>query len=249
MLAQIVFLHTGGQFTVGGFLDGHSNGLLSQRFAIGLGLDGNLTSAASSSATLSVTLAVCQFVCGYTVIPVFCICLCTSLVGVFGGASGTLGATVGGTVRKWYTTAMAFLMMMLAGAISSQSILSSKADNAAMKGVKFAVSNFVPLFGGTLSGTLGTLSSSVELLRGSVGIIGIGVIFLMLLPTVIELALMRFAFSIGSFCAGMVGCPNEQRIMNDIGSLYGYLEGSALMCSAVFVIAFGIFAASVTPFP
>lgn len=211
-------------------------------------MGGNLTSAASSSATLTITLAVCQFVCGYTVIPVFCLCLCMSLVGVFGGVSGSLGATVGGTVRKWYTTAMAFLMMILAGAISSQSILSSKADNAAMKGVKFAVSNFVPLFGGTVSGTLGTLSSSVELLRGSVGIIGVGVIFAMLVPTVIELALMRAVFSVGAFCAGMVGCPNEQRIMNDIGSLYGYLEGAALMCSAVFVIAFGIFAASVTPF-
>ena len=211
-------------------------------------MGGNLTSAASSSATLTITLAVCQFVCGYTVIPVFCLCLCMSLVGVFGGVSGSLGATVGGTVRKWYTTAMAFLMMILAGAISSQSILSSKADNAAMKGVKFAVSNFVPLFGGTVSGTLGTLSSSVELLRGSVGIIGVGVIFAMLVPTVIELALMRAVFSVGAFCAGMVGGPNEQRIMNDIGSLYGYLEGAALMCSAVFIIALGIFAASVTPF-
>ena len=211
-------------------------------------MGGNLTSASSSSATLGVTLTVCQFVCGYTVIPVFCICLCTSLFSVFGGASASLGATVGGSVRKWYTTAMAFVMMILTVSISSQSILSAKADNAAMRGAKFAVSNFVPLFGGTLSGTLGTLSSSVELLRGSVGIIGIAAIFLMLLPTVIELALMRAAFSIGSFCAGMVGCANEQKIMNEVGALYGYLEGAALMCSAVFIIAFGIFAASVTPF-
>jgi stage III sporulation protein AE len=211
-------------------------------------MGGNLTSAASSTATLSVTLAVCEFLCGYTVIPVFCICLCTSLLSVFGGASGALGGTVSGAIRKWYTTAMAFVMMILTGAISSQSILSSKADTAAMRGAKFAVSSFVPLFGGTLSGTLGTLSSSVELLRGSVGIIGIAVIFLMLLPIVIELALMRAVFSVGSFCAGLVGIGDEQRIMNDIGSLYGYLEGAALLCSSVFVIAMGIFAASVTPF-
>lgn len=211
-------------------------------------MGGNLTGAASSSATMGVTLTVCEFLCGYTVIPVFCICLCMSLLSVFGGASASLGGTVGASVRKWYTTAMAFVMMILTGAISAQSILAAKADTVAMRGAKFAVSNFVPIFGGTLSGTLGTLSSSVELLRGSVGIVGIAVIFYMLLPTVVELALMRAVFSIGAFCAGLVGCGDEQRIMNDIGSLYGYLEGATLLCSAVFVIAMGIFAASVTPF-
>jgi len=211
-------------------------------------MGGNLTSAVSTSGTLGVILAVCQFICTYTVVPVFCLCLCASLLSVFDGASGSLGTTVSGTVKRWYTTAMAFLMMILTGTLSSQSILAQKADTAAMRGAKFAASNFVPLFGGTLSGTLGTLAASVELLRSSVGILGIVIIFLMLLPTAIELALMRTVFSLGAFCAGLVGCPSEQRIMNDVGALYGYLEGAALMCSAVFIIAFGIFAASATPF-
>ncbi len=211
-------------------------------------MGGNLTSAAASTTTLTVTLTVCQFLCTYTVLPIFSLLVCMSLISVFDGAAGAMGATVSTTVRRWYTTAMAFLMMILTGAIAAQSVLAAKADTAAMRGAKFAVSNFVPLFGGTLSGTLGTLSASVELLRGSVGILGIVVIFLMLLPTAIELALMRAVFSVGAFCAGLVGCPSEQRVMNDIGSLYGYLEGVALMCSAVFVIAMGIFAASSTPF-
>ncbi len=211
-------------------------------------MGGNLTSAASSSATLGVILSVCQFICGYTVMPVFCLCLCTSVMSAFDGSAGLLGATVGSTVRKWYTAAVAFVMSVLTAALASQSILSAKADNAAMRGVKIAVSSFVPLFGGSLSSTLGTLSSSVELLRGSVGIIGIVVIFAMLLPVAIELALMRAVFSVGAFCAGLVGCPAEQRIMTEAGSLYGYLEGAALMCSAVFIIALGIFAASLTPF-
>ena len=211
-------------------------------------MGGNLTGAASGTATLGVILTVCQFVCSYTVMPVFCLCICSSLISVFGGVSGAFGSTVGASVRKWYTTAMAFLMMILTGALASQSVLAAKADTAAMRGTKFAVSNFVPLFGGTLSGTLGTLSASVELLRSSVGIVGIGVIFYMLLPTAIELALMRAVFAIGSFAAGLLGCHSEQRVLADVSSLYGYLEGVALMCSAVFIIAFGIFAASATPF-
>ncbi|MBQ4091301.1 MAG: hypothetical protein IJC64_03180 [Clostridia bacterium] len=211
-------------------------------------MGGNLTSAASSAATLSVILTVCQFVCGYTVMPVFCICLCGSVTSALDGAAGSLGATVGATVRKWYTAAVAFVMSVLTAALAAQSILSSKADNAAMRGAKIAASSFVPIFGGSISSTLGTLCSSVELMRGSVGIVGIVIIFAMLLPVVTELWLMRAVFSVGAFCAGLVGCPSEQRIMSEAGALYGFLGGAALMCSAVFMIALGIFAASVTPF-
>ena len=69
-----------------------------------------------------------------------------------------------------------------------------------------------------------------------------------LVPTVIELALIRAVLGIGSFCAGLLGCSSEQRLLSDIGGLYGYLEGVALLCSVIFLIAFGIFASVATPF-
>ena len=211
-------------------------------------MGGNVMGAASMSASLGAILTVCQFICSYTVIPVFCVCLCFSVISVLDGVGGSFGTTVSGSIRKWYTTALAFVMMILTSTLASQSILSSKADSAAMRGVKFAISSFVPLSGGTVSSTLGTLASGVELLRGSVGVIGIVIIIMMLVPTVIELALIRAVLGIGSFCAGLLGCSSEQRLLSDIGGLYGYLEGVALLCSVIFLIAFGIFASVATPF-
>ena len=70
----------------------------------------------------------------------------------------------------------------------------------------------------------------------------------MLLPTIIELALLRGVFAIGSFCASTLGCGGEARLLSDIESLYGYLEGIAALSAAVFIIAFGFFAAIATPF-
>ena len=211
-------------------------------------MGGNVTAAASSTASLGVILTVCQFICSYTVIPVFCVCLCFSVISVFDGQSAAVGATLGGAVRKWYTTALAFVMMILTTALASQSILSAKADTAAMRGMKFAVSSFVPLSGGTVSSTLGTLAAGVELLRGSVGVIGIVIIILMLVPVIIELALLRLSLSLGAFFAGLLGCPSEQRLLSELSGLYGYLEGVAVLCSVIFLISFGIFAAMATPF-
>lgn len=205
-------------------------------------MGGNLTGAASSGVTVGITLTVCEFICTKTVIPLFCICLSLSLMSVFDGIGGNVGAVVSATLRKWYTTTLSFVMMILTSSIAAQSIVSAKADNAAMRGVKFAVSSFVPVSGGTVSSTLGTLAAGVELMRGSVGVIGIFVIVLMLIPTVIELALMRAVFSLGAFCAGVLGCGGEQHLLSELDGLYGYLEGVAVLCSAVFLIAFGIFA-------
>ncbi len=211
-------------------------------------MGGNLTSAASGSATLGVTLTVCQFFCTKTVIPVFCICLCLSLLSVFEGQGVGAGGAISASIRKWYTTALGFCMMLLTVSLGGSNLLSVKADNMAMRGAKFAVSSFIPVAGGTVSSTLGTLAASVELLRGSVGVIGIVVIILMLLPTIIELALLRGAFAIGSFCASTLGCSGEARLLCELDSLYGYLEGIAALTSAVFVIALGIFATTATPF-
>ncbi len=211
-------------------------------------MGGNLTSAASSGGTLGVTLAVCQFFCTKTVIPVFCLCLCLSLLSVFEGSGASAGGAVSSTLRKWYTTSLAFVMMILTCSVVGSGILSSKADNLAMRGAKFAVSSFVPISGGTVSSTLGTLAASVEMLRGSVGVIGIVMIILMLLPTVIELALLRGVFAIGGFCASTLGCSGEAKLLSELEQLYGYLEGIAVLSASVFMISFGAFAAVSTPF-
>ena len=138
--------------------------------------------------------------------------------------------------------------MILTSSLVAQNIIASKADGMAMRGAKFAASSFIPVSGGTVSSTLGTLASSVEMIRGSVGVIGIIAIIFMLLPTVIELAIMRLICSISEFAAGMLSCTGEQRLLSEIGGLYGFLEGVAVLCSVIFIIAFAIFASVSAPF-
>jgi stage III sporulation protein AE len=145
-------------------------------------------------------------------------------------------------------TALGFIMMILSASLLSQTVISSKADGMAMRGAKFAVSSFVPIAGGTLSSTLGTLAASIEMLRGSVGVIGIIVIIIMLLPTVLELAAMRLVLGISEFVAGMISAAGEKRLLSEIGGLYGYLEGVAVLCSVIFIIAFAVFSSVMTPF-
>ena len=138
--------------------------------------------------------------------------------------------------------------MVLTSSLAAQSIIAAKADGVAMKGAKFAASSIIPVSGGAVSSTLGTLASSIEMLRGSVGVIGVIAILLMLLPVIVELAVMRLVCSISEFAAGMLSCGGEQKLLSEIGSLYGFLEGVAVLCSVIFIIAFAIFASVAAPF-
>lgn len=209
-------------------------------------MGGNLTAASAGTTALSTILTVCQLLCSQTVIPVFCLCLALSLLSVFEEAGAVTNQSLSSTVKKWYATALGLVMTVLTTALGAGSILSAKADGVAMKGVKMAVSSFVPVTGGTVSSTLGTLAASVELLRGSVGVVGIIVILLMLIPVVVELALLRGVYSLAAFLAGSLGCGGEQKLLGEIGGLYGYLEGIAALCTVVFLVAMGVFATAVS---
>ena len=209
-----------------------------------LAAGGNINGARFGTVALSATLALCQFFFTKTVIPIFCICLSLDLLSVFDGSGGFGGRTVAQSLKKWYTTALSFVMMIMTTAIAAQSILASRADGVAMRGARFAVGSFIPIVGGTLSSTLGTLASSVELIRGSVGVVGIAVILLLLIPTIVSLAALRGIFALSAFVAGMVGCGGERGLLDEISSLYGYLEGAAVLSASVFLVSFAIFAAT-----
>ncbi len=213
-------------------------------FAMG----GNLNAAVSGGGTLGVILTVCEFFCTQTAIPVFCLSLSLSTLSVFDCAGSAAGGAISAAIRRWYMIALSFIMMILTVSLGSSTTLAAKADNVAMRGAKFAVSSFIPITGGTLSSTLGTLASSVELLRGSVGTVGIFVLLLILMPCIIELALMRAVFGIAGFCASSLGCAGEARLLGELDSLYGYLEGVAALSAATFVISLAIFSSISTPF-
>ena len=204
-------------------------------------MGGNIGAAMKSGAGLLFTLGAVEFISGAVVVPLFCFCLCMSLVSC---ASADIGSvSLGGGVKKAFLSVLGIITMILSLSLSSQTLISAKADSLAMKGAKMFLGG-IPVTGGTVSSSLGTLASSVELIRGTVGVGGIIILLMLLLPTLIELWLMRCMYSLlGSF-SGMLGMAGEQRLLTEVSELYGILEGVAVMCSVVFFVAMGVLCTS-----
>ena len=202
-------------------------------------LGGNVGQAAVSEEILIVFLGICQYV-GTTVTPPFCgACMSFALLDAFDGRVKL--APLSALIKKWFAWLLGFIMFLLGVALSTQSALASRTDSLGMKGVKYAVGNMVPVVGGAVSGTLGTVAETVSALRGITGVSGVILLVILLIPTLVQLLLYRWCFSLASTAAGMLGCDGEARLMGEIGSLYGYLIAAVSVCAVVFVLALGLF--------
>ncbi len=204
-------------------------------------MGGNVSAAFKSSSGLLVTLGIIEFISGVVVIPLFCFCLALSLVS--GMTSDIWAGSIGGSVKKAFLTALGIITTILSLSLSSQTVIASKADSLAIKGAKMFLGS-IPVTGGAVSSSLGTLASSVELIRGAVGVGGIIILLLLLLPVIIELWIMRSIYSLLGNLSGMLGMSGEHKLFLEISELYGILEGVAIMCSVVFFVAMGTLCAA-----
>ncbi len=210
--------------------------LLGTLYAMG----GNLTVAATSSAGLSVYLVLLEEIVGNSILPFCGVCLALSLLSSpqFGVRSGTLL----GTVKKQYTTLLAFLMMLLLAMIATQTTLASKADTLAMRSVKFAAGNMIPVVGGSVSELIRTVGAGIGYLRGVIGICGVLLLLLFLLPTFVRLLLYRLVWQIGASLADLLGCDGEKKLLDELASLHGYLLAAVSICSSVLLLSLTLLA-------
>ena len=203
-------------------------------------MGGNLGQAAVSRELLLVFLSACQYVSGVLTPPVCGICMTFSLFDAFG--SRLTLTPLSETVKRWYTSLLGLITFLLTLALSAQSILVARADSLAMKGVKYAVGSLIPVAGGAVSGTLGSVTAGVALLRGATGICGVILVALLLLPTLVHLLLFRGMLNLAKTVAALLGCDGEGRLLGEMASLYGYLSAAVAICSVTFVLALAFFA-------
>ncbi len=201
-------------------------------------MGGNVTAAVASSSGLSLFLLVLKEVVARTVVPFCGICLALALVRAL-DPSIRLG-TLCDTIKKNYTTLLAFLMMLLSAMLASQTLLAAGSDSIAMRSAKFAAGSMIPVVGGSVAELLRTVSAGVGYLRGTVGICAVLLLLLTVLPTLIELLLVRLTWQICASFADLLGCDGEKKLLDEIASLSGYLITAVAITSSVVVLALSL---------
>lgn len=205
-------------------------------------MGGNVGTASSAAGTLYCFLAVCEGFCAKTVIPICSICIAFALCrGI--SPSVNLGAFAS-SVKKTYTFILGFIMTLLLAVLSMQTILGSAADGIGAKSAKLLTASVIPIVGGSVSDTLKTVGASVQYVKSIVGVGGIVLIVILVLPTLISLIFARFVFMISGSIAELLGCEREGKLIGELGNAEACMLATVSMSSVMFVLALNIFVKS-----
>lgn len=194
---------------------------------------GNVTSAVSyNSIVLLVAEVAVQLAANY-LMPMLSICMALGIVDAINPTFNLSGITK--AIKRVASFLICFVMTIFVGLLSLQSIVGVSADTLGVKAAKFMVSNFIPVVGGAVADAYTTLRSSLGLLRGGVGFIGIISISLLVLPTILEITAMRAVIFIGDILSDMFGIPQIKVLMKNTSQILA-LAFSILVCFFIILV-------------
>lgn len=178
---------------------------------------GHVSSASAvNSAVLAATQLFSQIAAKYLA-P-----LCAVILGISaaGAADSELKLEkIGDLVKKAAVWGLTLIMTIFMSVLSIQTVVTSAADNSAIKAAKFIVSQGVPFVGGTISDAVNMVSGGLTMLKGSVGTYGIIGAAVVLLPALASLFCCLIALSLSEYTAQMFGQKELSVLYKSCGSV------------------------------
>lgn len=202
-------------------------------------MGGNVSTATAGTVGMYAFLTVCQRLCASALTPICCFCTALALCSALSPDMGVRG--LGGAVKKIYTFVLGLVMTILVTSLGSQTTLTAAADGMTARAAKMASAAAIPIVGGSVGDTLRTVAAGVQYLKGVVGIGGIFLILLLVLPVLLSLLMTRLAFLLGGGVADVLGCDAEGRLLGELGNVYGCMLAVLSMSAVMFILALVIF--------
>ena len=161
-----------------------------------------------------------------------------ALIGSLGGELRLDG--ISKSLRALYLTGLGLLSFLLTTSLALQKTLGASADTAALRGAKYAVGTMIPIVGGTISSLLGTLGSSMTLLKNTVGVGAVAAILLLALPPLVYLLLARVSLSIAGAVAHLLGVSRIERLLAEFRGVYDLMLAVSAICVTMFLLSLAL---------
>ena len=218
--------------------------LLSPLYTVTLASGGAVTGAAAAAGAFTGFVTVLDVLATGLLGPLLQVLFALTLLSAFGngGAVGELSARVSGA----YVFILSLLGVLLSAALAFEGSLAASVDSMAVRTVKFAVGNALPLVGGTVSSLLGSLQASLSLIKSAMGATSLIVLLSLFLPVLCELLLWRMALSLCDGVAGLLGAPALGGVLGRFRRLYDLMLAGTAIVSLLFLLTVGLVSRGMT---
>jgi len=195
---------------------------------------GATASAAAANGGFALFVSVLEGLLGGILSPLlkllFCLVLLSSV------ASADIVAQIGARLRAAYLWILSLASVLFTASLAAEGSLASAADGVAYRTVKFAVGNSIPVVGGAVSSVLGSLASSLSLIKSAFGVGSVLALFSLLLPVFIELLLVRFGLSVCVFLGESMGASAPSGVFARFRSIFDLMLAALTIVSVLFLI-------------
>lgn len=131
---------------------------------------------------------------------------------------------------------LGIILTIFSCTLSIEGTLSSSVDGMTGKTAKAAVSTFIPVVGKILGDTVDSVIGCGNILKNSVGIIGIIVIIGIVLIPIIKIGILWFSFKLTSAVCEVIADKKIISLIEEIGDSYKILFAILISVSIMFVI-------------
>lgn len=169
---------------------------------------------------------VCSDVIFYGVYAFLAVCVCCSLSPYF-DLSGIVSLC-----ERFVCLLLGIVGTVFTGFLSVKKVFGSAADTVALRGIKFAAGNFIPIVGGAVSDGLSSVIAGVRAVQSGVCIWSLVIMFIMALKPLALFIAWGMVLRIADCVRGML-CPNVKG-----ASLGGFISFVRLMCAGTVFILF-----------
>ena len=199
---------------------------------------GRVASASSYQTLMFGAAQVTNQLAGWLIAPLISMFMAMSLCSA--AAEGVKLEQICGMVKKAATWVLAIVMTLFTAIMSIQGAVSAPADTVTSRTAKFLTSSFVPVVGPYLSDAWGTVSSSLSLLKSSVGMYAVIAMALVLLPHIIGLLLWKLSVEFAATTADMFALDRISALLRAVGSGISLLCAVMISVAALFIVGTGI---------
>jgi len=201
-------------------------------------LGGNVASAVVNSASVAFFTTLINIISSNLLFPIINLCFGLSLAGNVSGVRGLNG--IAQNIKNFFTFIITTLLATLSTVLLFKSNIALSADELTARTVKFAGS-FIPVIGSVVGDSVKSVISVFELVKKSVGFIGIIIILIITIPILFELILNKFYLSICSSLSELSGMSENANLIKEVSSVFNYAIALTTTFSLLFILEISIF--------
>ena len=143
-------------------------------------------------------------------------------------------------IKKYFLIFLSICSSVYFTILGIKGSLSSAADESAVKALKLAAGNFVPVIGSAISESASVVLSSLSITKSAIGVFGVISVFALYLPIIFKIILWILSFDLCSAVAEAFSEEKLNELLKTVSSILSIFAIMVVFCALMMIINIGI---------